>query len=229
MPRVVNVMVLRRPSLLSRSVRIKPRELKRETTSAIVDRSSEIRSPSVRWSRLDSAYRALSAANCGEVIVCETSAAQSTFITWTARRSRWPGCRMRSSGAWSSGGSFLTFRLHHPITHRQQAQPHALLDRPPQSARQHEREQRGGGAPAGEVPRAAPGDGRLDRTDEDRAQDGTLESAQAADQDHEDHVSRPLDAEDRTRLDEQRVGRDQDAGGAAAETRQDESQTVARR
>src|ERR1700730_4988093 len=135
----VRVMVLRRPSRVSRTLRISPRVLRRETTSAIVERSSETRAPSVRWSRFGSLYSALSAANWGEVIVCETSSSHSWFITYTARRSRWPGCCIRSSGGCVSGGSFFTLHLHHPVTHRQQAQPEAFLDGAPQTSRQDER------------------------------------------------------------------------------------------
>src|SRR5207244_671551 len=41
---------LRRPSLASRMRRMRPRAVSRFSTSAAVDRSSETRSPSVRWS-----------------------------------------------------------------------------------------------------------------------------------------------------------------------------------
>src|SRR5256714_839508 len=130
-PRGVNVMVFRRPSCESRLVWIRPRSHSRETTSAIVDRSSETRSPRVRWSRYGSPYRAFSAANWGEVIVCETSSSHSRFITWTARRRRCPGCSIRSSACCPSRDPFFTFRLHDSISHREQAQAEAFLDRPP--------------------------------------------------------------------------------------------------
>lgn len=41
-------------------------------TSAMVERSSPTRSPTVRWSRPGSATSALRTANCGEVISSET-------------------------------------------------------------------------------------------------------------------------------------------------------------
>jgi hypothetical protein len=65
-----------------------PRAVSRATTSAIVERSSEILSPSVRWSMFGSRCSALSAANCGEVMVCDTSLLHRTFMTWSARRIR---------------------------------------------------------------------------------------------------------------------------------------------
>src|SRR5439155_5012197 len=47
---------------------------------------------------------ALSAANCCDVIVRETSSSHSTFNTGLARRTRWPWCCVRSSG----GGFWFT-------------------------------------------------------------------------------------------------------------------------
>src|SRR5260370_14432 len=101
---------------------MRPRAPRRETTSAMVDRSREIRWPSVRWSRFGSLYNAFSAANWGDVIVCDTSSFHNRFIACTARRSRWPGCCIRSSGAGcESGGSLLTLLLHTSITAEQQS------------------------------------------------------------------------------------------------------------
>src|SRR4030081_624995 len=150
----VRVMVLRRPSRVSRVLRMRPLVLRRETTSAIVERSSEMRWPRLRWSRFGSLYRAFNAANCGDVIVCETSSCHSWFITCTARRSRWPGCCIRSSGECVSGGAFFTFHLYNPITDRQEAQPQALLDGAPYPLRQDQSKKGRGRAEPDKVPRA---------------------------------------------------------------------------
>src|SRR2546428_2915559 len=147
----VSVIVLRRPSRVSRTVRIRPRVLRGETTSAIVERSSEIRWPSVRWSRFGSLYKAFIAANWGDVMVCETSLFHRRFITCTARRSRWPGCCIRSSGGCASGGPFFTLHLYNPITDRQKAQAKALLDSAPYASRQSERKEGRGRAKPDEV------------------------------------------------------------------------------
>src|SRR5207249_4575745 len=80
-PLAVSVMALRRPSRASLSVLISPLALSRDTTSAIVDRSSDTRLPRVRWSRpCGSQSSALSVANCGDVTVCDTSSSQSRFM-----------------------------------------------------------------------------------------------------------------------------------------------------
>src|ERR1044072_7565170 len=119
-------------------------------------------------------------------MVCDTSSSHRRFITWTNRRSRWPGWAIRSSGGCMSSAARLLFTIGclDAIADGQQTQPKSLLDGAPQAARQDEGEQGRGGSEAHQVPGSALREGGLDREQEDRADDRALERPEAADQDH---------------------------------------------
>src|SRR5437899_6368221 len=134
-------------------------------------------------------------------MVCETSSSQSRFIAWTARRKRCPGCCIRSSGGWGSGIPLL---LDHSIADGHEAQSQSLLHSAPNTAGQDEGEKSCCRSKTDQIPGTTLSECGLDGEQKDRAQDGTFERTQAADQDHEDHVRGPLHAEDRTRFDEER-------------------------
>ncbi len=71
-----------------------------------------------------------------------------------------------------------------------------LLDQTPQPLGQQQREGDRGGAQADQIPGALIGEPVLDREEDRGPDERSLEGAQAADQHHEDHVRRPLHAED---------------------------------
>src|ERR1044071_5005137 len=113
------------------------------------------------------------------------------------------------------------------VAEGEQLEVEALLEPAPQAAGHEEGEDDRGDAEADEVPGAAVGEPVLDGEEGDGADQRALEGAEAADEDHEDHVGGPLDAEDRLRLDEEGVGADEPPRGAAAERGEDEEEELA--
>src|SRR5579872_4990526 len=142
-------------------------------------------------------------------------------IASEAKQSKRPNGLLRRFAPHKDDASRLLNRCQ-SVPNRQQLQRKSLLQQSPKSLRQEQRKQQRRRAEPDEVPDARRTEKRLDQEEQHRPEDRPFEGAEAADQDHEDHIGGPLHAEIGLRLESQEAREPERAGHGGAGGGKDE-------